>query len=61
VVNPPVVEQVARDKGLYILLRVDTGTIAWADPSLDITGDIIKRLDAATAPAAVKPPKPPAP
>jgi outer membrane protein len=57
----PVVEQAALDKGLYILLRVDTGTIAWADPSLDITGDIIKRLDATTAPATAKPPKPPEP
>jgi outer membrane protein len=55
----PVVEQVAVDKGLYILLRVDTGTIAWADPSLDITGDIIKRLDATTAPAPAKPSRPP--
>ena len=57
----PVVEQVALDKGLYILLRVDTGTIAWADPSLDITGDIIKRLDATMAPPTVKPPRPPEP
>jgi len=53
----PVVEQAALHKGLCILLRVDTGTIAWADPSLDITGDIIKRLDASTAPGPGKPPK----
>jgi outer membrane protein len=55
----PIVEQAALDKSLYILLRVDTGTIAWADPSLDITGDIIKRLDATTAPGPPKLPQRP--
>jgi outer membrane protein len=53
----PVVEQVAIERGIYLLLRADTGTIAWADPALDLTGDVVKRLDAATTPAATRPPK----
>lgn len=57
----PIVEQVALDKGLYLLLRVDTGTIAWADPALDLTSDIVKRLDATTTAASPKQPKMPRP
>jgi Skp family chaperone for outer membrane proteins len=55
----PVVEQVALERGIYLLLRVDTGTLAWADPALDLTSDIVKRLDATTAQAIAKPPKGP--
>ena len=55
----PVVEQIALDRGIYILLRVDTGTIAWVDRALDLTSDIVKRLDASTTPAVAKPPKDP--
>jgi Skp family chaperone for outer membrane proteins len=49
----PLLEQVAKAKGILLLLRADTGAIAWADPSLDLTGEIIARLDAANP----KPPK----
>jgi outer membrane protein len=52
----PIVAQVALDKGLHLLLRLDSGAIAWADPSLDLTGDIVKRLDATKTPTATKPP-----
>lgn len=51
----PLLEQVAIDRGIHLLLRADTGAVAWADPALDLTGEIIKRLDAATP----KPPKAP--
>ena len=50
----PLLEQVAIDKGILLLLRADTGAVAWADPALDLTGEVIKRLD-----AAPKPPKAP--
>ena len=43
----PLLEQVANAKGILLLLRADTGAIAWADPSLDLTGEIITRLDVA--------------
>lgn len=55
----PIVEQVALDKGLHILFRLDTGAIAWADPALDLTGDIIKRLDAPKTATVPKPPPAP--
>jgi outer membrane protein len=55
----PIVAQVALDRGVHILLRLDTGAIAWADPALDLTGDIVKRLDAAKiAPPAKSPTSP---
>ena len=50
----PLLEQVAIDKGILLLLRADTGAVAWADPALDLTGEVIERLD-----AAPKPPKAP--
>jgi outer membrane protein len=53
----PVIEQIGHDRGIYLLLRVDTGAIAWADPAIDLTADVVKRLDATTSPAAAKPPK----
>jgi outer membrane protein len=50
----PVIQQVAIERGLLILLsRADAGMI-WADPGLDLTADVIKKFDAATA--GVKPP-----
>lgn len=52
----PIVERVALDKGVHMLFRLDSGALAWADPALDLTGDIIKRLDAAKAATVTKPP-----
>jgi len=55
----PIVAQVALDKGVHILIRLDSGAIAWADPALDLTGDIVKRLDSAKiAPPAKSPTSP---
>jgi outer membrane protein len=50
----PIVAQVASEKSLVLLLRLDTGSIAWADPVIDLTADVIKRLDAAKAAAPIK-------
>jgi len=47
----PAVEQVAKEKGLQIVFNLDDGPIAWADPSLDITSDVVKQL----APAVARP------
>jgi len=52
----PIVAQVAREKGVQVLLRIDAGAVAWADPALDLTGEIVKSLDAAKPAAPVKPP-----
>ncbi len=44
----PVIQQVCAEKGLQMLLSLEAG-IMWADPGLDLTAEIIKRFDAATA------------
>jgi outer membrane protein len=42
----PVVEKVAKDKGLQFVFNLDSGLIAWSDPSMDITSDVVKQLTA---------------
>jgi outer membrane protein len=56
----PLVSKVAAEKGLHeVFSLADTGFV-WYDPSLDITAEVLKRLEAATpAPAAATPPKKP--
>ncbi|MBP1634420.1 MAG: outer membrane protein [Acidobacteria bacterium] len=57
----PVIQQVAQERGLFMLLsRADAG-IVWADMGLDLTAEIIRRFDAATTAAkpAAAPPKRP--
>jgi outer membrane protein len=52
----PVLEEVRKEKGLHFVFNgPDSGLVA-ADPGLDISLDVIKKLDAAK-PAAVKPPQ----
>jgi outer membrane protein len=52
----PVIDQVANEKGVQIVLNADAQIFAWADMGLDLSADIVKKLDAAsTKPAA--PPK----
>ncbi len=53
----PVIQQVAQEKGLQMLLSQADAGIVWADPGLDLTAEVIKRFDAATAGA--KPPAAP--
>ena len=47
----PVLAQVAADKGLQILFNAQQAGFAWVDPGLDLTTDVIKKLDAASKPA----------
>lgn len=59
----PVVQDVATEKGLHLLFSAADSGLVWADLSLDITGEVIQKFDAAskTAPAAAAPkPAPPA-
>jgi len=37
----PAVDSVARKRGLLFVLNQDSGMLAWADPSLDITPDVV--------------------
>ena len=46
----PVVEQVAKEKGVQMVLNLDDQTIVWADSSLDITAEVVKQLARVEAP-----------
>jgi Skp family chaperone for outer membrane proteins len=52
----PIIEQIAIEKGLHILFNAVESGIAWATPGLDLTADVVKKLDATAKPAAT--PKP---
>lgn len=48
----PVVKQVAEEKGLHAVFSISDAGVAYYDPGLDISDEVIKRLDGAkTAPA----------
>jgi len=53
----PVIEQVAREKGLQLLFSQGDSGLIWADAGLDLTVEVIRRLDAAAA-ASQKPAAP---
>jgi len=50
----PIFEQVAKEKGVDMILNADAQIFAWANMGLDLSPDIVKKLDAAstTKPAA---------
>jgi outer membrane protein len=50
----PVIDQVAKEKGLQLVLDANNSGLAWWDAGLDLSSDVIKKLD--SKPAA--PPKP---
>lgn len=53
----PVLAQVGQEKGLHFIFNGPDSGLVWADGGLDITADVIKKLDTAPkAPAATKPP-----
>jgi outer membrane protein len=53
----PIIEQLAKEKGLHMILRIEEAGIIWVDTGLDLSGEIVKRLDAsASAPTAPKQP-----
>ena len=41
----PALESVAKDRGLLLVLNEDAGVLAWADPRLDITPEVLKRVN----------------
>ena len=45
----PVIEAVAKEKGLHAVFSVADSGVAYFDPGLDISDEIIKRLDSAPA------------
>lgn len=54
----PVIAQLGQEKGLHFIFNGPDAGLVWADLALDISGEVIKRLDAGLkAPAATKPPQ----
>ncbi|MGE3177291.1 MAG: OmpH family outer membrane protein [Vicinamibacterales bacterium] len=55
----PILEQLAKEKGLHFLFSGADAGLIWAEPGLDLTAEAVKRLDAASpaprpAPAPAK-------
>jgi outer membrane protein len=50
----PIVEQLATEKGLHLVFNASESGIAWATPGLDLTSEVIKKLDALGKPGAAK-------
>lgn len=50
----PIVEALAGEKGLHIVFNASESGIAWATPGLDLTAEVIKKLDAAAKPGTAK-------
>jgi outer membrane protein len=48
----PLIESVAKEKGLQMVFDLSNAGLAWWDPGLDLTTDVIKKLDAAKPSAA---------
>lgn len=46
----PILQQLAQEKNLHILLSAQDAGAIWWDPGIDLTAEAIKRMDAATAP-----------
>ena len=51
----PVLQEIGKEKGLHFIFNGPDAGLVWADAALDISGDVIKKLDAAK-PAGNKPP-----
>lgn len=43
----PVVDAVAREKGLHLVLNVSSADFLWIDPDIDISEEVARRLDLA--------------
>jgi outer membrane protein len=56
----PIIEKMAKEKGISAVLVYDPRRDAWVDPSMDVTDDIVKAYNQAYPPAAAKAPAAPA-
>jgi outer membrane protein len=52
----PLIEAVAKEKGVQMVFDLQNAGLAWWDPGLDLTNDVIKKLDSGKPAAAA--PKP---
>lgn len=44
----PAIERVVKDNAIQLLFNFDSGVLAWGDPSLDVTGQILTLVEAPT-------------
>lgn len=42
----PIIEQIGKERGLHVIFSAADAGMIWADPGLDVTQEVIKRLDA---------------
>ncbi|MCC7241077.1 MAG: OmpH family outer membrane protein [Acidobacteria bacterium] len=52
----PVLQELGREKNLHFIFNGPDAGLVWADAALDISDDVIKKLDAAKPAAGSKPP-----
>jgi len=50
----PVVDAIAKERGLHMVFSIADSGILWPDPGLDLTAEVIKRFDAATKTGTTK-------
>jgi outer membrane protein len=53
----PILQQLAKEKELHLLLSAADAGAIWWEPGIDLTAEAVKRLDAATAKPAAAAPK----
>jgi len=53
----PIIDRVAKEKQVHMIFSAGDSGLVWADPSLNLTGDVIKAFDSA-GPAAARPAAP---
>ncbi|MEK6630829.1 MAG: OmpH family outer membrane protein, partial [Acidobacteriota bacterium] len=51
----PIVEGVAKERGIQMLFSQTDSGLIWSDPGLDLTLDVIRRFDAAMATSLKQP------
>jgi outer membrane protein len=47
----PILDQIANEKGLQVVLNTADAGLAWVAPGLDLSAEVVKRLDAGAKPA----------
>ena len=52
----PIIEKVAKDKQVHFIFDAQQSGLVWADPSLNLTADIVAALDASAKPSTASAP-----
>ena len=42
----PVIDEISKEKGLHFIFGLEQAAIVWWSPSVDISDEVVKRLDA---------------